>query len=506
MASKKLAIRGFGGEGWKKDNSEEDHKKGGEKNDHGDDRNDKGDWWCRKCQAWRGHNTDSCPRGGPIGLRLKDSTENIEIQVQNKSNRFEGQYTSTSETISPITTLTSWRDPETESQGLHLVAPVPLPATAANLSRGTAVDTRRTNSLALTSTEILNNGLEICIHCSRPNFGYAKDEVCILTNYFAVSLPKTKLHTYTLQGIPQTITREKKQRIFRQLVATWPLFNNRKDCWATDHASLIIASCELSAATGGATLQSGDSVDCPPIHYFSRGLSTPDQLHLTLQYNGILDFAPYNSFMEGTAPDANIAQLSQALNLIMAKHANTPDHNGHTDLIQVGANRFFYKAGWTSLGGGLVAYRGYFSSLRPGMSQVLLNVNKLTTAFFKPGSLHEFIREWFNLEAVRTLHDHEVRELNKILRGVKVRIMYDRSNVKGADIDSESRRTKLVMGIGQPLRTQKFCKDGEEVSVRGYLRRSKSATCCWSSDVALLTASSLRSSLQIRAASLYQRW
>ena len=481
MAPKKLALRGPSGERRKKDSGGDDRNKRGKKGDDGEDRNDKGEWWCRKCQAWRGHNTESCPRGGPIGPKLKDSKESGETQLQSRNERPEHQSDNTSETTTtPRPTPSSWRDPETESQGLQLIAPV-APPNAADVSGGPPKDTRVSNRLALTKTETENNGVEACVHCSRPNFG-SGEKVWILTNYFAVSLPKTDLHTYTLQGIPQTLTREKKQRIIKQLVATWPLFKDQLGCWATDQASLVVASLELSAATGGTILQSGDTVDSPPIQYYTSGSRVPNQLRIALRYDGILDFTPYKSFMEGRNPDANVAPLSQALNMIMAKHANTPDPNGQKSLLQVGTNRFFYKAGWTSLTAGLVAYRGYFSSVRPGMSQVLLNVNKVTTAIFEPGFLHVFIRQWFNIRDGRTLYDHEDRELNKVLRGVKVRIMYDRSTTKGADIDSESRRTKLVMGIGESLRTQKFTKDDQEVLVRDYLRRSKS-TMYWRSSM-----------------------
>lgn len=473
MAPKMAAIGSPGGERVKKDTGGEDYNKERNRDDNGEDRNDKEECWCRNCQAWQGHDTNSSSRGGPVGPRLKDCTRLKEAQVQDTGGELESQSTSTSETTSPNTTPSDWRDAEIESQGPYLVAPVGHHPLATHLSVGTPVDTRVTNSLALTRTESRNHGKEACIHCSRPNFGRGEN-VWVLANYFAVTLPKTKLHTYTLQGIPQIITREKKQRIVRQLVATWPLLNSQPDCWATDHASLVVASCELSAAAGGAILQSGESVDSPPIQYFTAGSSTPSQLHITLQYNGVLDFAPYSSFMEGKAPDANITNITQALNVIMAKHTNTPNHNGHKDLLQVGTNRLFYKAGWKSLRAGLVAYRGYSSSVRPGMSQVLLNVNKLTAAFFKPECVHEFIREWLNLWDARALHDHEVRELNNVLRGVKVRIMYDRSKVRGADIDSEPQRTKLVMGMGQPLRTQRYTKDGQEVLVRDHLTAGKS--------------------------------
>ena len=492
MASKNPATSTTSRERGDKINFGEDHDNGGKNADVGEDHNDKGDWSSRICKVWPGHNTDSCPKSGPMGPRLEVSAESAETHVHDRSYRLEDQSTSTLDTALLNTTPSTWRDPQIEFQGLYLVAPVVLPFGVANISGGNRVDTRAKNSLALTRKETQNNGLESCVHCSRPNFCWG-DNADILTNYLAVSLPETSLHTYTIQGIPQSITREKKQRIVKQLVATWPLFKNQEHCWATDHASLVVASLELSAADGGATLQSGESVDSPPIQYFTAGSSAPNQLHVTLQYDGILDFTPYKSFLEGKAAAANIAQLNQALNLIVAKHSNTPDQNGQKTLLQVGTNKFFYKAGWTSLTAGLVAYRGYSSSIRPGMSQVLLNVNKLTAAFFEPDYLHNFIGRWFNIEAGRSLRDDEVREVSKVLQGVRVRIMYDRSKLKGADIDSESQRTKFVVGVGQPLRTQTFTKDGQEVLVRDYLGSSKFVTCLVFSDVALLTTLSLRS-------------
>jgi len=54
--------------------------------------------------------------------------------------------------------------------------------------------------------------------------------------------------------------------------------------------------------------------------------------------------------------------------------------------------------------------------------------------------------------------------------------MYDRSDESGADINRESRRKKAVMGVGRPLRTQTFIKDGRETLVRDYLKSSKPVT------------------------------
>jgi len=470
MASTKLAMRGSGGGKEEKDNN-------------GDDRNDKGQWWCRKCQAWIWHDTNGCVRPGPAGPRLTDIKHNTEMQTQKEKGKVgtpaagsskQAQHSEQFKTKeTPHHTSATWHDPESEPSEMHLVRPAVQAPNVTDLAQGPGVDSRGQIDRALAKFQTEHPNSRSFIHCRRPDFGTGKP-IWVLANCFAVNLPKGKLYTYSLQGVPQSVTREKKQRLIRQVIAGWQLLYGQSEHWATDHASTIVASRDLSVADG-TPLHPGESLDAPAIEYFNPGSSTPNQLIVKLQYTGTLDPAQYISFVEGRAPEANIAELSQAFNLIMAKHANT---NNQKEVLQVGKNKFFYKAGWSSLTAGLVAYRGYFSSVRPGMSRVLLNVNRVTTAIFEPHHIHDFIKSWFNIgpRDRRTLYEHELRELEQVLRGVKVRIMYDRSDESGADINRESRRKKAVMGVGRPLRTQTFIKDGRETLVRDYLKSSKPVT------------------------------
>jgi len=61
-----------------------------------------------------------------------------------------------------------------------------------------------------------------------------------------------------------------------------------------------------------------------------------------------------------------------ALNLILSAHPNRPGGG-----IMVGRNRFFFKAAMDpfDLGGGLEAWKGYYSSVRPAHNQLMVNVN-----------------------------------------------------------------------------------------------------------------------------------
>lgn len=63
----------------------------------------------------------------------------------------------------------------------------------------------------------------------------------------------------------------------------------------------------------------------------------------------------------------------------------------------VGQNKFFHPSPASppvSLGGGLEAWRGFYSSVRPSWRQLMVNVNVCTTAFYTPGNLAERMMEF----------------------------------------------------------------------------------------------------------------
>lgn len=70
-----------------------------------------------------------------------------------------------------------------------------------------------------------------------------------------------------------------------------------------------------------------------------------------------------------------------ALNIVLASH---PGRAGPGGGVLVGRNRFFFPTAMQpqSLGGGLEAWRGFYSSVRPAFKQLMVNVNVCTTAFY----------------------------------------------------------------------------------------------------------------------------
>jgi len=80
----------------------------------------------------------------------------------------------------------------------------------------------------------------------------------------------------------------------------------------------------------------------------------------------------------------NTLPVISALNLILAAH---PLRSG----VKVGQDRYFFRsaAAPQALGGGLEAWKGFYSSVRPAHRQLMVNVNVCTTAFYTPGNLAE---------------------------------------------------------------------------------------------------------------------
>jgi eukaryotic translation initiation factor 2C len=115
---------------------------------------------------------------------------------------------------------------------------------------------------------------------------------------------------------------------------------------------------------------------CLPFALFvhSHLLIASEQSHL----NGDPRFRQYD-----------ISPLVSALNLILGAHPSRTQPGGG---VLVGRNRFFFKSPAArsedmDLSGGLEAWRGFYSSVRPSFKQLMVNVNVATTAFYKPGNL-----------------------------------------------------------------------------------------------------------------------
>ena len=147
-----------------------------------------------------------------------------------------------------------------------------------------------------------------------------------------------------------------------------------------------------------------------------------------------------------------------ALNLILSAHPSRPS----TESVMVGRNKFFhYDANEppAELGGGLQAWRGFYSSVRPAHRQLMVNVNVCTPAFYTPGNLAE---QWQDFE-----YASKGGRPNAFCKGIRVKTIH-LGYVK---------TIKTVTNV--TARNHKFhSEEFGEVSVMDYFKKSKPSLSC----------------------------
>ena len=100
-----------------------------------------------------------------------------------------------------------------------------------------------------------------------------------------------------------------------------------------------------------------------------------------------------SSFLAGEDRAYEVLPIISALNLVLSAFPSSPAGQG----VMVGRNRFFFRSGGVrpvSLGGGLEAWKGFYSSVRPAWKQLMVNVNACTTAFYQPQNLAMAMRQF----------------------------------------------------------------------------------------------------------------
>jgi eukaryotic translation initiation factor 2C len=84
---------------------------------------------------------------------------------------------------------------------------------------------------------------------------------------------------------------------------------------------------------------------------------------------------------------------------------------------------FFTDKETKDIGGGIQLWRGYFQSVRPGIGQMLINIDISTASMYKSGRLIDVCMEFLrksNPSALANLPDREFLRLNRFISGARV--------------------------------------------------------------------------------------
>ncbi|KAH9916915.1 ribonuclease H-like domain-containing protein [Fomitopsis serialis] len=158
---------------------------------------------------------------------------------------------------------------------------------------------------------------------------------------------------------------------------------------AHDHSSKLISSFKLPQPLVVNVIYTDEDED--------EDKKKPKEFALTIKFIQDIETQSLVNYLEGQKQyrGYDVLPVIAALNLILAAHPNRVGGGG----VMVGKNKFFHPSPAhppTSLGGGLEAWRGFYSSVRPAYKQLMVNVNVCTTAFYTPGNLADKMQEFFN--------------------------------------------------------------------------------------------------------------
>lgn len=138
---------------------------------------------------------------------------------------------------------------------------------------------------------------------------------------------------------------------------------------------------------------------------------------------------------------------------------------------------FFTDRETKDIGAGIVLWRGYFQSVRPGIGKMIINVDISTGTMYKPGPLIglclEFLGRGMNnpniLAPKKGLPDRERIRLQRFISGVRVLTM-------NAGETSQSSRTPRVvkkLSSGGAADLTFTMREGGSLTVAEYFRRAQ---------------------------------
>ncbi|MCJ1286740.1 hypothetical protein MMC26_006086 [Xylographa opegraphella] len=243
----------------------------------------------------------------------------------------------------------------------------------------------------------------------RPAYGTRGTQVTLWANYFQV-VPNgdVKLYRYAIDTVPAAAGKRKQRRLVELLIEETPLFALKAQI-ATDYGTTLICQREIPESD----LEHG-------IVYKDECEDTPGPRatshRLRLQQTGIFTVAELVSYLTSTRVDAafpNKDEVIQTLNIVMGHHPKAA-----SSIMSV-ANKHYPTQGQSSeyadLGAGLIAWRGYFVSVRAAAARILVNVQVKHAAAYQDGSLVNLMQAFKAADRSNTLY-----QLERFLKRVRV--------------------------------------------------------------------------------------
>lgn len=285
---------------------------------------------------------------------------------------------------------------------------------------------------------------------SRPSYGTQGRPIVVRTNYFKLLTKPDGVTIYRYQMDFQPSLKDEKtgrvnRRKTRRLVELLFTYNKNLQSAgvATDYGKLIVTAQKLPLGnTGSITVAQKywePEDDGPGPNSKTYNVRISDEFTMPLQQ--LLDYV--SSPPGVTSAGFDKAEVIQALNIVMTRTAT--DNRS----IYGGGNQkkfFTYPSNlntWYDLGNGLVALKGFYTSVRTSTSRLLVNVNVANAAFYPT----------MNLLGLMRLHTpNRANDSRSGLEGFISRLKVSHSYIRAKknDPNSSIKRVKTVQGFSHP--------------------------------------------------------
>jgi eukaryotic translation initiation factor 2C len=252
-----------------------------------------------------------------------------------------------------------------------------------------------------------------------------------LKTAFELGKQETPLFRYSVGAVGgEELTKANKRSLVQNIIKD-PMFANMQV--ATDYASIIVTTKKLDL---GPANRKRDTLELlGPAQATPQVAETPQakeaKLRRTKQYEiqstGQFSLSDLVRALQTDNPSSwygSKADVVQMLNIIISKAPTETDH-----VFAIGHNKY-YPMGHPSLmeaydiGGGLLALRGYYSSVRTSSNRVLVNLNVASAAFYKSVPLMELISEFLGARDTRPPVGQDLSKAEAFVRMLRVKTNY----------------------------------------------------------------------------------
>ncbi|KAI9796921.1 MAG: hypothetical protein M1825_006285 [Sarcosagium campestre] len=278
----------------------------------------------------------------------------------------------------------------------------------------------------------------------RPGYGTGGRAVILRANYFEI-VPRKDLQIfrYHVEVTPEPGAARKRQRAFELFVELAPFLTGIRPAVATDNRSTLVTATMLKLGSSNRM-----TVDVPYYESEEDGPREPNPvvLQFKVSYSATLSMQELLSYVGSTDLSGAYGEkesVVQAMNIAMMRKPTATS----TISVLPGAKRVYPQGAFLAdLGSGLIALRGYFTSVRTSTLRLLANVNAITGTFYKPGPLLD------TMIAFKNTNGPSLHLLGQFLKGIRV-------STKHLKTAKGQYKTRVLAGISLNANGKNGAKD-----------------------------------------------